>query len=588
MNENGTRMTPLLPQSLRTAAPTTPPPARPPGTTALALGVPLSKEVLSKKPSWLVEFAWAAALGMLSGGLLGVCWMPEPSLATAACGTVLWALILGASARSSPVVGAVVCFLSGLAARSVAFQWVPDVVAESFQVSQPVAYLFFLFMIAFESLGWLLIGALASWTLQRRAISVYAIPAAVVVLDWVWPRVFPWSMGHLWIGCSPLIQIADVGGLLAITWLMTGTACALVLLFEWRLALRSRSIVEKKSIRPADRRFVCVMLGLFLANAVYGVERESHWKNFVVGQPAVRVAAVQVNSMFAGAEVTLRKLSLKVDPPADLVIWPECSLGVYSEGIRNFVDYLEVYKSSRHPHCDLPRYAAPDSFLLASGRTYGADTPEDGPYRNTAFLINEAQEILGTYVKRSLLPWGEYVPGEEWFPALRGLADLDFIREAGDDPTPLVTDRGLRIGAMICYDDTAPKNARETVAAGAELLTVQVNASDYPNPVALRQHCLLAQLRGVENRRYFVRCGSTGLTCIIAPWGEILDRCAPQTEELLVASIHPLQVRTLYNRWSDWPAYVSLVALMLAALTSRIHRHAGFPFVDPPRSDTIG
>src|SRR5262249_22308093 len=164
-----------------------------------------------------------------------------------------------------------------------------------------------------------------------------------------------------------------------------------------------------------------------------------------------------------------------------------------------FVDYLEVYKSSRHPHCDLPRYAVPDSFLLASGRTYRADTPEDGPYRNTAFLINESQEILGTYVKRSLLPWGEYVPGEEWIPALRDLANLDFIREAGDDPTPLVTERGLRIGAMICYDDTAPRNARETVAAGAELLTVQVNASDYQNPVALRQHCLLAQLRAVEN-----------------------------------------------------------------------------------------
>lgn len=178
-----------------------------------------------------------------------------------------------------------------------------------------------------------------------------------------------------------------------------------------------------------------------------------------------------------------------------------------------------MYALSREPHCSLPRVTITGTLLLACGVLYSDDAGPEGPYRNTALLIDHEQNIIEKQNKQSLLPFGEYVPGQLWVPALRRLANIDTIREAGSSSVPLSTSTEVRIGAMVCYDDINPATARETVDAGAEILTVQVNAADYNNPIALRQHCLLAMLRSAENRRSFIRCASTGVTCIISPVG---------------------------------------------------------------------
>src|SRR5439155_20607054 len=107
---------------------------------------------------------------------------------------------------------------------------------------------------------------------------------------------------------------------------------------------------------------------------------------------------------------------------------------------------------------------------LASGKAYRRGAGEDGPYSMTAFLIGAHQHVLGRYRKRTLLPFGEYVPGESFFPAVRGWFTLKHLMEAGDDPGPLVTMPGHRLGVLICYEDMLPNNARQPVAAGADAL----------------------------------------------------------------------------------------------------------------------
>jgi apolipoprotein N-acyltransferase len=204
--------------------------------------------------------------------------------------------------------------------------------------------------------------------------------------------------------------------------------------------------------------------------------------------------------------------------------------------------------------------------LLACAVTFADDAAKDGPYRNTSLLIDHHHEIIGRYTKRSLLPFGEYVPGQAVIPALRAVANIDTLREAGHHSHPMIANDGLRIGGMICYDDINPRHARETVKEGAQLLTVQVNAADYDNPVALRQHCLLARLRAVENRRYFVRCASTGITCIIAPWGEVIAACDPQIEAVVLGTVKPINQQSVYTRFGDWPVYLGTLSLAWCVL----------------------
>ena len=512
-------------------------------------------------------------LSGLCGSLLGLCWMQEPSLTIAAIAWGLWTLLIlvatNASARSS----ATSWFVAGMAVRAVAFQWIPGVVTENFDVAFPVAVLFFILMIAFESATWALLGTVAFSVFKTRTLSVWVFPSLVIVLDHFWPRVFPWTMAHVLVGSKTLTQMVDLGGTLGLTWLMTGVSCAIVLSVQSWFRQKSRetlAIVRNRTL--TNTAFRPAMMVLVILAAVYGVRSEAHWKLAVRKLSEIHVAAIQVDSSYVRAEERLRDLSLELKPTPDLVVWPESSLGVYSDHLTSLANDDDVYLLSREPHCSLPGFAVPGTVLLACGVTFAETAAENGPYRNTSLLIDDQHSIIGKYTKRSLLPFGEYVPGQSLFPFLRHLANIDTIRESGNQCRPMITPSGLRIGGLVCYDDINPALACEAVAEGAQLLTVQVNAADYDNPVALRQHFLLARLRSIENRRYFVRCASTGITCILSPWGDVLAECDPQTEAVASGTIYPIDELSIYTRIGDWPVYLSILVIIGSFHMTRIRR----------------
>lgn len=512
-------------------------------------------------------------IAMVSGLMLGMCWLQRPTPGTAILSWILWTLILLFCTAQTPRSSGIRWYMAGFCVRFVAFHWIPGVVAENFEIYLPVAWLFFIVMIAFESLTWLLLGVIACHVFRFRTLSIWIFPSLVIILDQYFPRVFPWSMGHLLIGYRPFVQMADFGGTLGVTWYMTIVSCVIVNYLNARF--RTFSIQADRSTARAKYlavRFSLTMLALLIVPVCYGIHRESQSDSLVKDLLPIRVAAVQVDSSFVRAEEKLRDLSLQIKPTPELVVWPESSLGVYSDHLADFKNEDEVYELSREPHCSLPGFAVPGTALLACAVTFPDHAAMDGPYRNTSLLIDHNERIIGKYVKRSLLPFGEYVPGQSLLPTLRHFANIDTVRESGNNCQPMVTGTGLKIGGMICYDDINPANARETVAAGAQLLTVQVNAADYDNPVALRQHCLLAVLRAVENRRYFIRCASTGVTCIISPWGEMLAECEPQTEAVVTGIIFPLSEQTFYTRFGDWPVGLSLLCLAVSIISRLRHR----------------
>jgi apolipoprotein N-acyltransferase len=179
---------------------------------------------------------------------------------------------------------------------------------------------------------------------------------------------------------------------------------------------------------------------------------------------------------------------------------------------------------------------------------------------------------VGRYRKRTLLPFGEYIPGQHWYPRVREWGTLSEIAEAGNDPRPLVSAYGRRLGVVICYEDMLPRNVRQTVAAGAELIVSLIQGTAFENPLTLVQHQRLAALRAVENRRYFLRCASTGVTCLIAPTGEMIAQLPPQKDGTLVGELFPIQFHMPYTTYGDWlPLLCGLLAFWGLLSASRQH-----------------
>jgi apolipoprotein N-acyltransferase len=87
----------------------------------------------------------------------------------------------------------------------------------------------------------------------------------------------------------------------------------------------------------------------------------------------------------------------------------------------------------------------------------------------------------------------------------------------------------------------------------------------------------MAILRAVENRRFLVRSGNTGVTMIVDPAGRIARSVGMDKEALLVGEVYHVGAETLYARHGDRPVLlVSLAIASIAFLTGFVARSGSF------------
>ena len=103
-------------------------------------------------------------------------------------------------------------------------------------------------------------------------------------------------------------------------------------------------------------------------------------------------------------------------------------------------------------------------------------------------------------------------------PVVGDLIPGDFT--PGSEYTLLeLVDPAVRIGALVCFEDTLGDLTRRFVARGAQLLVNVTNDGWFAQSPAAAQHLANSLFRAVETRRPLVRCGNTGLTGSIDPFG---------------------------------------------------------------------
>lgn len=128
------------------------------------------------------------------------------------------------------------------------------------------------------------------------------------------------------------------------------------------------------------------------------------------------------------------------------------------------------------------------------------------------------------------------------------------VFSAGQDIVVVETPVG-HIGMSICYDIRFPEMYRKMVEMGAEIFAV---------PAAFTAHTgeahwhVLLRARAIENQCYLVAAGQTGMhssgretyghSCIIDPWGHILDERA-EDEGIVVSNIDLHILRQLREKF---------------------------------------
>jgi len=236
---------------------------------------------------------------------------------------------------------------------------------------------------------------------------------------------------------------------------------------------------------------------------------------------------------------------------AVLTVWPETA----------YPGYLQNFDL---PHTQVAAEAARDKqTALIGGVEYDWTQRKNA---NSLLLMQPTGIVSGSYQKRQLVPFGEFVPGRRFLPFLEALHVTTFDMKAGADTQPLL-DAGPtigKIGATICFESSYPRFLREQVARGAGLLVISTDDAWFGRTAAARQHSAIAAVRAAETDRYLVRSAATGVSQVISPTGQVLAEAGLFKSAVVAAPVQSRSTRTPYVRWGDW--FIGFCAVLLAAV----------------------
>jgi apolipoprotein N-acyltransferase len=409
---------------------------------------------------------------------------------------------------------------------------------------------------------------------QRLLLRLPFWPAAVagwwVVAEGVrdrWPYAFPWGRLAMSQSVAPDVRWVAVGGAPLLTFLiaLTGAMIARALL----------TALAARSWRPVGPVLAAVVTaGLVLAGGLLPVDPTG-------GAPTAQVAAIQGNvprarnlpQLLNDSQVTQNhaaatlKLAAEVKagrlPAPDLVVWPENSTDL-------------------DPRQDPALYAELAAVTAAVGQPILVGEVLQNPRRNAGQLWVPGRGPTTFYVKRQLVPFGEYIPFRGLISSFSSLPSLQPV-----DFTPghqaVVFDVGkIRLGDVICYEVGFDNLVRSEVTAGANLLAVQSNDADFEIDGQLgetEQQTAMARIRAIESDRAVVYASTTGESTIIAPDGRLIARSGIWQQAILDERVPLVSYRTLADRVGAWPEYViimlTVLALAWAVLAGFRSRRAG-------------
>ena len=251
----------------------------------------------------------------------------------------------------------------------------------------------------------------------------------------------------------------------------------------------------------------------------------------------------------------------------DLVVWPEtaipASLTYHDVCIFELRKLFEDIKTPMISGSITYRFANNLDNVSEPPRTY-----------NSALFFNSRGEVVESYDKIHLVPFGEYVPLETHLPWLVEWIGMGRSLTAGTEYTVTPFQNDAMIGVNICFEDIFPEISTRMVRNGANLLLVITNDAWFGTTSGSRQHLAHTIFRAVENCRPILRNGNNSDTCFITSDGHvanILYEKESGNRFTRNAGVYTVPIWenppiTFYTRHGNWFAILSFSITSISAL----------------------
>jgi len=204
----------------------------------------------------------------------------------------------------------------------------------------------------------------------------------------------------------------------------------------------------------------------------------------------------------------------------------------------------------------------------AIGRPVLVGAVLQNPLRNAGQLWLPGRGPVAVYIKRQLVPFGEYIPFRGLLSHLTPLTALQPVDFTAGHRAVVFRLGKIRLGDVICYEVGFDGLVSAEVTAGANLLAVQSNDADFEldgQPGESEQQIAMARIRAIESDRSVVYASTTGESALIAPDGSLIAHSGIWRRAVLQARVPLRSDLTLADRAGGWPEYL-ITFLVLAAL----------------------
>jgi apolipoprotein N-acyltransferase len=418
----------------------------------------------------------------------------------------------------------------------------------------------FAVVFALEGIFVMLLALIVSHLTSRPARRIWLYAAGWVLLEYlrhVGPFAFPWGTVGYSLLPTPLVQVAEFGGIFMLSLMVTGMAAALARAWE-------------RSYLP-----LLAMSVVWVASLGYGL-----WQN---SQPLLegdrKALLVQPNyDTFSKAQgdptwqLGLREQHInlsKNNAKDEVVVWSEGTARDFFLDPRGISELQNI--DGPMPWDAVQAKRLPSPLIMGFGARVGPNNNElnrvigwDGSetaqhhdkaypvplgeffplYQELTWLYRPAEQALGISLAGSL------VPGTTFFP-------LEL--------------RGIKYGAYICYESVFPIVSREMVRAGAQVLVNSSNDGWFGKSQGLQQHFDMGRVRAIETRRFILRAGSIGVTAVIDERGNVRSSLTPNQEGALHVKYRTLEGKTLYVQLGDWPLIACLLLIVWVLVKPKRH-----------------
>ena len=288
-----------------------------------------------------------------------------------------------------------------------------------------------------------------------------------------------------------------------------------------------------------------IFLAIFLPHQNNQSETFEESLNLSIIQPSLNPFDKYKPGSDANIEDVLVNLTNK-NKTEDLIIWPESPL---------------PYLSSNPKMEKLIARIEEGPEVLSGSWTY-----------NNNSLYN-SMTILGTdqtYLKRHLVPFGEYVPFEN---ILRGLIDffnmpMSSLSE-GNPNQDLLEFKDFRILGMICFDIAFPLSYIQEIRQSDFIVNIS-NDTWFGSSYGPYQHLQIVRARALESNKWIARGTSDGISTIVDNRGTIVDILNKGKRGFLNGKIYKTSESSFFYSYGLLLAPILSIIVLISVLVLRL------------------